>query len=100
MSVYFLPGFGTIALVGVVMFAGLAALFFTNVKLRHVSRRWLGFSVHDFSAELQAPSPLRSRSYQIALYVTMKALPRSGDATPLSAPSASPPSASRAPRAA
>jgi hypothetical protein len=100
MSVFSSPGSGVIALVLLVALAALAALLSRNVKLRSASRRWLGFSVYDFGADLDVPSPLRSRSNQIAFYVTMKALPRENTAAPAKAAAGSPPSASGAPRAA
>ena len=107
MSVFASPGSGTIALVFLAALAGFGALVAGNVKLRSASRRWLGFRVYDFGADLNVPSPLRSRSYQIAFYVTMKTLPRASStalprtsAAPANEAVGSTPSASRAPRAA
>ena len=71
MSDYVPPALGLFALV-VLVFAALRL----GVKLRGHARRGLGVSVYDFGADLKLPSALHSRSYQIALYMTMKSLPR------------------------
>ena len=78
------------------------ALLSGGVKLRSASRRLLGVIVYDFGADLRLPPTVGSRSYQIALYLTMKSLPREPVETPaprVSAPSAAGREAPRAPRA-
>ncbi len=47
-----------------------------RVKLSAASRRLRGVSVYDFGADLKLPPSAHSRSYQVALYLTMKSLPR------------------------
>ncbi len=74
-----------LGLLAVVLAVG-AALFVAavclNVKIRAASTRWIGFRVYDFGADLKLPPTLHSRSYQIALYLTMKSLPREPVAPP------------------
>ena len=60
----------------------LAAALRLRLKLRAVAKRGLGVSVYDFGADLQLPRKLHSRSYRIALYLTMKSLPRECDDKP------------------
>jgi hypothetical protein len=97
MSVISTPVLGLTALALCAAAAGLIALLRFNVKVQSVSRRLLGFRVYDWNADMKLP--MRSRSYQIALYVTMKSLPREPSAPRVGAPAASPSSPSRAPRA-
>jgi hypothetical protein len=70
MSDYVPPALGLLALALIVL--GVRA----GVKLRSIRQRGFGVSVYDFGADLKLPPPLNSRSYQIALYMTMKSLPR------------------------
>lgn len=65
-----------------------------NVKFRVASARWIGVRVYDFGADLNLPPTRHSRSYQIALYLTMKSLPRE-PIEPQSAPRISARAASR-----
>ncbi len=72
---------------GVLALALLAALIFvaarrTKVKIVAMSRRLQGVRVYDFGADLKLPPSVHSRSYQIALYFTMKSLPREPIETP------------------
>ena len=70
------PAYGIFAL-GLIASAFLIlAILGASVKLRSGLRRNLGVSVYDFGADLKLPPTLHSRSYQIALYLTMKSLPR------------------------
>ncbi len=98
MSLISTPGLGMTAFALCSAAVGLVALLRFNVKVQTVSRRLLGFRVYDWNADMKLP--MRSRSYQIALYVTMKSLPRESTAPRVGAPAASPPSPSRATRAA
>jgi hypothetical protein len=70
------PALGWLAL-AVLALLLLAALVVT-VKVRLLSARGLGVTVYDFGADLRLPPVLRSRSYRVALYLTMKSLPRDG----------------------
>ena len=56
------------------------AAVMVGVKLRTASRRGYGVKVYDFGADLTLPRTLHSRSYQIALYLTMKSLPAEAEA--------------------
>lgn len=82
MTAYSVSALGAAALV-------IAALLFAaalaGVKLRAASRRGCGVSVYDFGADLTLPRALPARSYQIALYLTMKSLPREPQAPKVSA---------------
>lgn len=62
---------------GLIILVTLVALFL-KVKLRGVSARWFGVRVYDFGADFKLPRALHSRSYQFALYLTLKSLPREG----------------------
>ena len=72
-----LPAPVVFALLGLALI--LAALL-AGVKLRAASRRGYGVKVYDFGADLTLPRALPARSYQIALYLTMKSLPREPEA--------------------
>jgi len=71
-----LSAYGVLALV--VLLAILGAVL-VGVKLRAASRRGCGVKIYDFGADLTLPSRLHSRSYQIALYLTMKSMPAEAD---------------------
>jgi len=75
------------------------ALLGGGVKLRSASRRFLGVRVYDFGADLSLPPTIATRSYQIALYLTMKSLPREPAETPAPRVSAPAPAPREAPRA-
>ena len=79
MSAYVPPALGLFALIALV-FAALRL----RVKLRAVAKRKFGVSVYDFGADLELPPRLHSRSYKIALYMTMKSLPREPAQAPAS----------------
>jgi hypothetical protein len=70
MSSYVPPVLGLAAL------ALLIAALSLRIRLRAVARRARGVSVLDFGADLELPRRLHSRSYQIALYLTMKSQQR------------------------
>ncbi|MDE3177940.1 MAG: hypothetical protein KGM15_17710 [Pseudomonadota bacterium] len=71
MSAYVPPALFLVAMLALFV----AALRF-RVKLRAIAKHGLGVSVYDFGADLELPQRLHSRSYQIAIYLTMKSLPR------------------------
>ena len=71
MFAYVPPALGLFAL-----FALFVAALRLRVKLRAIANRRFGVSVYDFGANVELPPRLHSRSYQIALYMTMKSLPR------------------------
>ena len=83
------PAYGALALAAVALLV--VAVLIASVKVRMLTTRWLGVRVYDFGADLKLPPVLRSRSYQIALYLTMKSLPRdeSDPPAPLNAPAPS-----------
>ena len=65
------PIYGLLALVAVALIVALARL---SVKVRAASSRGRGVRVYDVGADLALPSR-HARSYQIALYLTMKSRP-------------------------
>jgi hypothetical protein len=89
------PALGLFALVltagGVIVVAAVCL----NVKFRAASCRVVGVRVYDFGADLKLRPSLHSRSYQVALYFTMKSLPREPPDPATPPPRVNAPAASR-----
>ncbi len=76
--------YGTIALVIIVVVLGV------SVKLRAAAGRGRGVRVYDLGCDVDMPARLSARSYQIALYLTMKSRTAEPGERPVSGPVASP----------
>lgn len=56
-----------------------------SIKFRTTSKQIKNVRIYDFSADLKLPMR-RSRSYQFALYITLKSLPREPEDRPIPTP--------------
>ena len=76
---------GLLAILALVLIA-----IFRNVMLRAAAGRGQGVRVYDLGCDVDLPARLSARSYQIALYLTMKSRAAEPLDRPVSGPASSP----------
>ena len=75
--------YGLLALAAVALFI---VVLQVSVKLRAAAARSRGVSVYDLACHVDLPARLSARSYQIALYLTMKSRALEPGERPVSGP--------------